>query len=273
MTQRPLFTIITITRNDLAALKRTRESVARQGFQDREHLIVDGASTDGTVQWLESSTNPDVTWISEPDEGVYDAMNKGGYRARGRLLIFLNAGDTYRDNWVLDRIADDYHRTSFDWAYSRAIFVDENGQPTRPSYGLEKYSVTAHAYKRLTICHQTVVMTDSRFRKLRGFNENHGLVADYGLLLRSGLKSAPLVRTPVDVAYLDGGVSAINHNMAEDKHKVRVDVLEYGPIMRTLDHAYAQGQKLYVQARRLAKRTLLRVGAGAALRKQAERSA
>lgn len=200
-------------------------------------------------------------------------MNKGGYAARGRLLIFLNAGDVYRDNWVLERIADDYRRTSFDWAYSKAIFVDEDGNPTRPAYGLDEYSTVAHAYKRLTICHQTVVMTDSRFRKLRGFKMEHGIVADYGLLLASGLKSKPLVRPHVDVAYLDGGVSAINHNMAADKHKVRVDVLELGPVAAAADRAYAQAQDLYVSCRRLAKRTIVKFGGGAAFRRQAERSA
>lgn len=271
--ERPLITIITIAWNDLAALKRTRESVARQGFQDREHLIVDGGSTDGTVEWLQSIADRDVTWVSEPDEGVYDAMNKGGYAARGNLLIFLNAGDTYRDTWVLDRIAEDYRRTSFDWAYSKAIFVDENGTPTRPAYGLDEYSTRAHAYNRLAICHQTVVMTDSRFRKLGGFKKEHGIVADYGLLLESGLKSHPLVRPHVDVAYLDGGVSAINHNMAMDKHKVRVDVLELGPTAAAVDRAYAQAQDLYVACRRFAKKTIVKFGGGAIFRRQAERSA
>lgn len=271
--KRPLITVITVARNDLAALKRTRESVARQGFQDREHLIVDGASTDGTVEWLQAQDAADLTWISEPDEGVYDAMNKGGYAARGKLLIFLNAGDTYRDNWVLERIAADYARTPFDWAYSKAIFVDEQGNPTRPAYALENYSVTAHAYRRLSICHQTVVMTDSRFRKLRGFKKEHGMVADYGLLLRAGIKSAPLVRPYLDVNYLDGGVSAINPDMAMDKHRVRVDVLGLGRMAEDTDELYAHFQNAYVSCRRFAKRTIVKLGGGAAFRRHAERSA
>ncbi|MET1086950.1 MAG: glycosyltransferase family 2 protein [Arthrobacter sp.] len=271
--QRPLITIITIAWNDLAALKRTRKSVARQGFQDREHLIVDGGSTDGTVEWLKSLTDEDVRWTSEPDDGVYDAMNKGGRDAKGELLIFLNAGDTYTDNWVLERIAEDYRRTGFDWAYSKAIFVDEQGNPTRPSYGLNPYTTMAHAYKRLTICHQTVVMRTSRFLKLRGFKKDHGLVADYGLLLEAGIKRPPLFRDHLDIAYLDGGVSAINHNMAMDKHKVRVDVFELGPVAAAADRAYAQAQDAYVSCRRFAKRTIVKFGGGAAFRRQAERSA
>jgi glycosyltransferase involved in cell wall biosynthesis len=270
---RKLFTIVTIARNDLDALQRTRESVAKQGFQDREHLIIDGASTDGTVAWLQSLADTDVRWISEPDKGVYDAMNKGGNAACGELLIFLNAGDTYRDNSVLENIAADYRRTPFDWAYSKAVFVDEAGDPTRPAYGLNPYSTMAHAYKRLAICHQTVVMTTSRFRKLHGFKEDHGLVADYGLLLEAGLKSRPLFRDRIDVAYLDGGVSAINHNMAMDKHKVRADVFELGPVASSIDRTYAHAQGLYVSCRRMAKKIIMRFGGRPAFRRQAERSA
>ena len=269
----PLITIVTIAWNDLPALQRTRESLARQGFQDREHLIVDGASSDGTVEWLQSLTDTDVRWISEPDDGVYDAMNKGGREASGELLIFLNAGDTYRDPWALERIAEDFRRTGFEWAYSKAIFVDEEGNPTRPAYGLNPYSTMGHAYRRLAICHQTVVMRTSRFRKLRGFKEEHGLVADYGLLLEAGMKRQPLFRDRVDIAYLDGGVSAYNPKMAIDKHKVRADVFELSGTAAAADRAYAHAQNAYVSCRRLAKRTIVRFGGGAAFRRQAERSA
>ena len=89
----PLFSIITITFNAEQVLPPTLESVKRQSFTNFEHLVVDGASTDGTVEIAERSGIKGISVVSEPDRGLYDAMNKGIRRAKGEYLIFLNAGD------------------------------------------------------------------------------------------------------------------------------------------------------------------------------------
>ena len=91
---RPRFTVITVCYNDLENLKRTEASLARQSFRSFEWIVVDGASTDGTAAYLETLDYPYLTWQSEPDKGLYDAMNKGARRASGEFFLFLNAGDT-----------------------------------------------------------------------------------------------------------------------------------------------------------------------------------
>ena len=93
--------IITINYNDAEGLRKTLASVASQTYTDIEHIIVDGASTDGSVDVIReyetinlSSTNPiRIVWVSEKDKGIYDAMNKGVAKASGEYLLFLNGGD------------------------------------------------------------------------------------------------------------------------------------------------------------------------------------
>lgn len=87
----PLFSIITVSYNAEATIGRTLGSIDEQTFTDYEHLVVDGASTDATTALVEKAANPARKLISEPDKGLYDAMNKGISRTDGQYLIFLNA--------------------------------------------------------------------------------------------------------------------------------------------------------------------------------------
>lgn len=97
------FSIITVTRNHLAGLEATARSLNDQRFRDFEWIVIDGASTDGTIDFLKR--HPHTDWISEPDGGIYDAMNKGIDRAGGDYLLFLNAGDVLAGANVLERVA------------------------------------------------------------------------------------------------------------------------------------------------------------------------
>ena len=118
---RPLFSIITITFNAAGTLPATLRSVERQTFTDYEYLIVDGASTDGTVAIAQhSAAVSSVT--SEPDKGLYDAMNKGLRKARGCYLVFLNAGDAFHEPDTLQKIADSIEKTDPDIVYGETAF-------------------------------------------------------------------------------------------------------------------------------------------------------
>ena len=99
--------IITINRNNAEGLRKTIESVVNQTYADFEYIIIDGASTDSSVdviQQFNNSTIQQFNWISEPDTGVYNAMNKGIYKAQGEYLLFLNSGDFLVDNGVLKNV-------------------------------------------------------------------------------------------------------------------------------------------------------------------------
>ena len=102
--EEPLFSIITITFNAEKELPPTLDSVSRQTFHDFEYLIIDGKSSDNTVKIAQES-GISATIISEPDKGLYDAMNKGMRKAKGKYLIFLNAGDAFHSPETLSEIA------------------------------------------------------------------------------------------------------------------------------------------------------------------------
>ena len=119
----PLFSIITITFNAESTLPATLRSVERQSFTDYEYLIVDGASTDGTVA-LARASRAVTSVTSEPDRGLYDAMNKGLHRATGRYLVFLNAGDALHESDTLQKIARSIEETDPDIVYGETALVD-----------------------------------------------------------------------------------------------------------------------------------------------------
>ena len=94
------FSIITVVFNAVADLEKTIKSILGQRFPDREYIIIDGGSTDGTVDIIRRYEKQLAFWSSEPDRGIYDAMNKGVLKARGNFLNFMNAGDLFADENV-----------------------------------------------------------------------------------------------------------------------------------------------------------------------------
>ena len=90
-----LFSIITVCRNNLGELKQTYDSIKGLNGSDHEWIVIDGNSEDGTKEWLKQI--PSAKWISEPDSGIYNAMNKGIRHASGNYLIFMNSGDCFHD--------------------------------------------------------------------------------------------------------------------------------------------------------------------------------
>ena len=94
ITNKPLFTIITPTLNNKAELLETINSIKAQNFNDYEYIVIDGGSTDGTIELLKEN-NTITSWISENDRGIYDAINKGIKTSKGKYINTINAGDTY----------------------------------------------------------------------------------------------------------------------------------------------------------------------------------
>ncbi len=100
----PTISVVTVTRNALPLLRRTVASVSEQTCQDMEYIIVDGASTDGSTDFI-AGERCVSRWVSERDGGIYDAMNKGARMASGRWIIFMNAGDTFAGPDVAAQLA------------------------------------------------------------------------------------------------------------------------------------------------------------------------
>ena len=96
-----LISIITVSYNAVKTIEDTINSVLNQTYPNIEYIIIDGGSTDGTLDVIKKYQDKITYWVSEPDKGIYDAMNKGALKATGVWLHFMNAGDTFYDEQVL----------------------------------------------------------------------------------------------------------------------------------------------------------------------------
>ena len=148
MALNPKISVITICYNAEKYVEKTIESVLHQTFQDYEYIIVDGGSTDGTLDDIRRyEGNPHVKWISEPDKGIYDALNKGIKMATGEWINCMNAGDCFAADDVLEKVFATEYPANVKFLYSDNYYVDEKGKQT--------YAV--HDHRKLSILHQSTI--------------------------------------------------------------------------------------------------------------------
>lgn len=194
-------TIVTVVRNDADALAATLDSVAAQRRDGVEHLIVDGASDDATTAMLDRARQTQGTRVvSEPDRGIYDAMNKGWHLAQGRYVQYLNAGDVFASDdeaaWAVARLTD----THDEWLRTRVRFVADDGRATRP---LPSVAITRRFWWGWQpVLHQGAFMSRDLLQQLDGFAENLRIVGDYDLMQRAlaaGVVPVTDARVTVDV--------------------------------------------------------------------------
>lgn len=169
--------IITICRNIVSDIEDTCLSVAGQTFDDFEWIVIDGASTDGTREILEKYANKITVLISEPDSGIFNAMNKGIRLAKGKRLLFLNGGDCLASKDILGEVFS--HELNADVCYGNiynldpiadAAFLDE----ARPAEQLSKFYF---AFR--TIFHQAAFIRRELFERFGLYNENYRIVSDW----------------------------------------------------------------------------------------------
>ena len=173
MTVSPLISIITPTFNDLSNLKNCIESVKYQDYEFKEHIIIDGGSIDGTVEYLleESKLSPDLVWINEKDHGIYDAMNKGISLSKGDFLIFLGADDVFYSNNTIKNIFSVSEILHYDFIYGRSIFKN-----SKLEYGGK---FTTELLKSKNICHQSIFYKRSVFDILGFYGSRFKISEDY----------------------------------------------------------------------------------------------
>lgn len=122
--------VITVCFNSEATLQKAIDSVASQSGVDIEHIVIDGGSRDATVDIIRRNAQRLSSWISEPDKGVYQAMNKGLQRARGDVIAFLNSDDVYSDSQVLEQVTRTMEVQGLDAVYGDVAFFRANAPDT-----------------------------------------------------------------------------------------------------------------------------------------------
>lgn len=179
----PLFSIITVCRNASGSIGRTLNSIAGQTFDDYEFIVVDGASTDATLSMVESSARrPDIL-ISEPDDGIYDAMNKGRDKASGEYLIFMNAGDSFHADDTLATLVDAIMKNDKPGiVYGQTWIVDADGRQLGPRHLTAPRHLTLKSFADgMVVCHQAFIAN----RKVTSmFDTRYRLSADYDWCIR-----------------------------------------------------------------------------------------
>lgn len=180
-------TIITATYNSGKTLRDTFESVLRQGYQDYEYLIVDGASKDDTVQIIkeyEPKFGGRLRYISEPDNGLYDAMNKGIWMATGDVVGILNSDDFYTSDDALQTIADAFRSNDIDATYGDIHFVNDDDLTKMVRY--YSSAVFKRAFMRFGLmpAHPSFYCKKSVYDKYGSFDTSYKVAADFENLLR-----------------------------------------------------------------------------------------
>ena len=243
----PTVSIITITYNAERFLERTIQSVVAQQATDYEYIVIDGASTDGTLAIVRNYEQHITHWISEPDAGLYDAMNKGLHRAQGKYVWFMNAGDELHDPQTLSRLLERIDTTGADVYYSDALFVRDDSDRRFGSkiagtpVGLRS-AVTPHTLPHnltwhdmalgMKVCHQAFVAK----RTIAPDYPINNLSADLDWEIRC-LKAARLVEFLPFVLcrYLVGGLSVQQHRRSLTD-RFRVLVSHFGLLPTLLNH-------------------------------------
>lgn len=206
----PKLSIITINYNNLEGLKRTVESVVNQTWQEFEYIVIDGSSTDGSAEYLKDNNSAFTYWVSEPDNGIYNAMNKGIVKATGEYLLFLNSGDHLNDMSSLFKVQNQLKNEDF-------IYYNINVVDNDSSFIIENPQEFSFYYLHNNLpCHQCTFIKKGVFDKLGYYDEDLKIVADWKFLLLAILKNNCTYRKVADVfsTFYKGGISSLDENHA-----------------------------------------------------------
>ena len=176
--------VITVSYNSAQTITDTLNSVAVQTYPNIEHIVVDGASMDETIALVCNHDNQNIRFVSEPDNGIYDAMNKGFIRATGEVIGFLNSDDFYADATVLEKITNAFQDPAVDACYADLVYVThDNSRVVR--YWKSKPFTKGDFAKGWCPAHPTFYIRKSVIERLGLFDQTYKLAADVEFMMRS----------------------------------------------------------------------------------------
>lgn len=205
----PLVTVVTVTYNLVKAgrgemFRQCVASVQNQDYPAIEHLIMDGGSADGTLDLIrEYEQQGVVRCYSEPDKGIYDAMNKGIARARGKYIAFLNSDDFWHDPGGIRQSVKLLELTKADFSYARCQIVKEDGS----YYGMRNALISSFVCET-PFCHQAMFVRTELLQQIGGFDDSLKIAADYACEIQLLLMGAKPVYVPhCFTSFRAGGIS------------------------------------------------------------------
>lgn len=232
----PKFSIVTVTYNAGSTLEDTIQSVITQTYKDVEYIIVDGKSTDNTMDIVRHYQDHIHTVVSEPDKGLYDAMNKGLKLATGDYVCFLNAGDELHEDDTLQLIVHSLlpDKELPDVIYGQTAIVDEEGHFLRMRRLAPPEHLTWKSFRHgMLVCHQAFFV---RRDKAVPYDMKYRFSADFDWCIRIMKQSNVLHNSHlVLIDYLNEGVTTRNHK-ASLKERFRIMCKYYGTIPTLVRH-------------------------------------
>jgi len=250
------FTVVTITYNAEAVVERTLESVLAQTFRGVEHLIIDGASADATLRIAadykrrndEQDNGHKVIIQSEPDEGIYYAMNKGLTQATGDYIVFMNAGDTFPEADTLEQVVHRCHLTEQPTAelpgvlYGYTNVTDGQGNVLRPRRLQPPQQLTWRSFRQgMLVCHQAFYARMD-IAKCMQYDTRYRFSADVDWCIRVMRETERMGLTLYNIGivvanYMEEGTTTKNHQ-ASLRERYRVMQSHYGAVQTFLLHCW-----------------------------------
>ncbi len=192
----PKISIITVSLNAAIHLEQTITSVNDQSFQDKEYIIIDGGSTDGTLDIIKKHESQIDKWISENDDGIADAMNKGLEIATGDYILFLHSDDYLLKTDILEQVSK-YLNTNLD-IYTFQVILEDKGR--------RRISVNTplgwSTNFKMGSCHQGQLCSKKLFSKIGKFNTNFKICMDYDFILRAYRDEATSVSVDLPISVM-----------------------------------------------------------------------
>lgn len=218
--------VITVAFNTVATIGETLDSVRRQMWRPLESVVVDGASTDGTQDIVADYADITGTVVSEQDKGIYDAMNKGIALARGEVLHFLNADDSFASPLVVNEAVRAFQsHADIDLVFGDAVYCSPEGRYLRRYRHVNAWNLVYG-----DLCHQVVFSHRRLFDRFGTFNVDFRINADYDWLLRVFRGGAKAFYLPIAVAnFRVGGACSedVSKTLAE-RRRVRLNYVSAG---------------------------------------------
>ena len=228
----PTLSVITVVYNNVKHIERTLKSVINQTYSDIEFIVIDGASTDGTLNIIEKYRSDIDILISEPDKGIYDAMNKGLKIASGEYVIFMNSGDEFYGNTTVEQV---FKTSAFaDIYYGETEMLDENlvNQGRRRHKAPQQLQLKSFQFG-MSVSHQAIIIKKSI---VKNYDSKYQLSADIDWILDAITKAQKIVNTQLVIAkYLMGGMSKKRH-LQSLKERYQIFKNYYGFLPNLFNH-------------------------------------
>lgn len=222
-------TIITVNYNNRKGLERTIKSVIQQDYPEIEYLIIDGASTDGSVNVIRQYADKITFWQSEPDNGIYAAMNKGIKRATGEYLLFLNSGDYFVNHKILQKVFSTKYE-DVDLIIGRQKYIEQSSGKIGRSPSLRKDEINIQFFLSSTLPHQSTFIRRTLFEQCGLYDEIYRVSADWVFWVKAVVEHQCMMKiVPHYISFMEsGGVSTDIEKCHKDMKRYLESCLQSG---------------------------------------------